>query len=138
MGTSSLVTALVLGVGLSAITNTDGAHSLARRLKLSTRSGHPGEWFGAFYDCRRYVVLQLKDGARIYGWPTRWPSEAAAGHFFMTDVVRVAGGETQALPELDGILIAANDVSSVEFVKPPSGVLNDQAISPEPCNSTTT
>lgn len=135
---ASLVTALLLGVGVSAIANTDGVHSLARRLKLSTRSGHPGEWFGAFYDCRRYVVLQLRDGTRIYGWPTRWPSESNTGHFFMTDVVRVVGGETQILPELDGILIAANDVSSVEFVKPPPGVLNDQATAPEPCDPTTT
>ncbi len=132
---SSLLTALVLGIGFSALTNIDGIHALARRLKLSTRSGHPGEWYGAFCDFPRYVVLQLKDGARIYGWPSRWPSDAANGHFFITDVTRQANGQTQVLPELDGILIDAKDVTSVEFVKPPQEPNHAQSPAAPPINS---
>lgn len=117
---ASLLSALALGISFSAISNNDGAHGLARKLKLSTRSGHPGEWYGAFCDFPRFIVLQMKDGTRIYGWPSRWPSDPSNGHFFVSDVTRQANGETQSLAELEGILIDAKDVSAVEFVKQPS------------------
>ncbi|MDA8444953.1 DUF6338 family protein [Paracidovorax valerianellae] len=130
---ASMATAILLGVGVSTLTNTDGIHALARKLGLSKRSGHPGEWFGAFCDCPRYVVLQLKDGSRIYGWPSRWPSESSNGHFFITDVTRQANGETQVLVQLEGILIDAKDVASVEFVKEPE---TNDGQAPSTCDPT--
>jgi hypothetical protein len=134
---SSLLTALVLGLGVSALTNTDKIHVLARKLKLSTRSGHPSEWFGAFCELQRYIVLQLKDGTRIYGWPTMWPSDATNGHFFVTDVTRYANHQTQPLPELEGVLIDAKDVASVEFVKPPQEPNHAQSADASPLGSAT-
>lgn len=122
----SLATAVVFGIGVSALTNVDGFHALARKLKLSTRSGHPGEWHAAFCDHVCYVVLHLKDGTRLYGWPSRWPSESSNGHFFIKDVTRQANGETQLLTEIEGILIDVKDVASVEFVKKPE-TTHDQA-----------
>lgn len=116
---ASLATAVVFGICISALTNIDAFHALARKLKLSTRSGHPGEWHAAFCDHPCYVVLQLKDGTRLYGWPSRWPSESSTGHFFIENVTRVANDVTHELSELQGILVDAKDVASVEFVKQP-------------------
>lgn len=115
----SLVTAIALGLGLSASVNADAFHRWVREKGISKRSGHPCEWFGIFSEYPRYVVLQLKDGTRIYGWPTVWPSEYDRGHFFMTRVQRTVGDVDQDLDSLDGLLVDVRDVSSVEFVKPP-------------------
>lgn len=122
---SSMVTALVLGVGMSASVNADAFHRWMREAGISKRSGHPCEWFGIFSEYQRYVVLQLKDGTRIYGWPKVWPSEYARGHFFITNVLRSVGDQEQELDTLDGLLVDVHDVSSVEFVKPPENV-NDK------------
>jgi len=119
---ASLLTALVIGLALSACINADAFHGWSRRLGISSRSGHPCEWFGIFSEYQRYVVLQLKDGTRIYGWPKVWPSEYDKGHFFMTSAMRTVGEVTQELDALEGILVDVRDVSSVEFVKPPEGV----------------
>jgi Family of unknown function (DUF6338) len=116
---ASLVTALALGIAMSAITNADAFHGLIRKYGISKRSGHPCEWFGIFSDYPRYVVLHLKDGNRIYGWPKVWPSEYDKGHFFLTSAMRMLEEENQELDALDGILIDVRDVSSVEFVKLP-------------------
>lgn len=117
--TASLLTALALGVAVSAAVNWDAFHRLVRRLGISKRSGHPCEWFGIFADYPRYVVLQLKDGTRIYGWPNVWPSEYDKGHFFITSAMRSVGEVDQELDALDGILIDVRDVASVEFMKLP-------------------
>lgn len=116
---AAIFSALFLGVGIAWGTNVDGFHRLARKFKITSRTGHPCEWFGIFADYPRFVVLQLKDGTRIFGWPKVWPSEAKNGHFFMTDAVRVVDGEEQELSSLEGILIDVRDVSSVEFAKKP-------------------
>lgn len=116
---ASLTSALLLGVAMAACVNADAFHRLVRRLKISSRSSHPCEWFGIFAEYQRYVVLQLKDGTRIYGWPKVWPSEYDKGHFFITSATRTVEEVTQELDALDGILIDAREVSSVEFVKPP-------------------
>jgi hypothetical protein len=122
---------------MSILVNADGVHVLARKWKISTRSGHPSEWFGAFCDHRCYIVLHLKDGTRLYGWPSKWPSDASAGHFFLTDVVRIAHGIEQPLPMLNGILIDVKDVSSVEFVRQSQETTDDQANQPtEPAKPT--
>lgn len=113
----SLCTALILGIALSACVNADTFHSMLRRLGLSNRSAHPCEWFGIFTKYQRYVVLQLKDGTRIFGWPQIWPSEPDKGHFFLTRAMRVVGDEAQDLDALEGVLVDASEVSSVEFVK---------------------
>ena len=123
---ASLITALGLGMILSVVTNTDSAHRLARKLKMSSRSGHPGEWYGAFCDFRCHIVLNLKDGEWIYGWPLRWPSDSSNGHFLLDQVSRGVDDVTQELPQLYGVLIAAKDVVSIEFVRPSPELNNEQ------------
>jgi len=125
---ASLLTALALGFLISAVVNGDAFHRLIRKLGVSTRSGHPCEWFGIFAEYPRYVVLQLKDGTRIYGWPKVWPSEYDRGHFFITSVMRSVGEVDQDLDALEGILIDARDVVSVEFMKPPEEANGQAAV----------
>lgn len=116
---SSMLTALLVGLVLSACVNADAFHRLTRRLGISHRTGHPCEWFGIFSEHPRYVALQLRDGSRVFGWPKVWPSEPANGHFFITSATRTVDDIEQDLDHLDGILIDAKDVSWVEFVKKP-------------------
>ena len=126
--TASLLTALALGVAVSATVNGDAFHRLVRKLGISKRSGHPCEWFGIFAEYPRYVVLQLKNGTRIYGWPNVWPSEYDKGHFFITSAMRSVGEVDQELDALDGILIDARDVASVEFMKLPEEANGEAAV----------
>ena len=113
---ASLLTAVLLGLLFATLNNADTLHLLARKFGLSTRSGYPSEWFAAFYTCTSHIVLQCKDGTRIFGWPLRWPSDKN-GHFYIINSMREVDGEQQDLLHLHGVLIAASDVTFVEFVK---------------------
>jgi hypothetical protein len=86
----SLLWAIVFGVAFAGIVNNDVIHDWLRQRdwllrKITTpkmegkwawthRTSHPSEWFSAFSNHnRRYVILHLKDGRRLFGWPDEWP-----------------------------------------------------------------
>ena len=100
--------------------NHDTMHGILRRLGITKETSYPSEWYSTFWrlnDC--YVVLHLKGERRLYGWPEEWPSQPDRGHF------RISEGEWLGNDENDGvsttgvsaILISANDVEMVEFIK---------------------
>lgn len=117
----SLLIALLLGFGIAAVSRQDVMHALARRCGLSRRTGHPNEHYAAFAERACWVVLQLKDGTRLFGWPLRWPTEADKGHYLLEKVERSYIDRPDESPQdlivLDSILVPAIDVQFVEFVK---------------------
>ena len=114
----SLLLALLIGTGLAYATNTDAIHGRLRKFGFTTRTSHPSEWFYVFSEKVRFVILHLKDGRRLYGWPKEWPIEPSAGQFYiMLPAWIMDDGNQIELNELDGILIKATDVQWVEFLK---------------------
>ena len=118
------VLAVLISVMLALTTvywsNNDTMHGILRRLCITKETSYPSEWYSTFWrlnDC--YVVLHLKGERRLYGWPEEWPSQPDRGHF------RISEGEWLGNDENDGvsttgisaILISANDVEMVEFIK---------------------
>ncbi|MFZ2629177.1 MAG: DUF6338 family protein, partial [Rugosibacter sp.] len=77
---TSVAIAVVLGILLSFFMTNDAFFSLARRLRLTSRTPYPSEWYGAFSTKPRYVVLHLEGSRRISGYPIEWPTEPTSGH----------------------------------------------------------
>lgn len=116
----SLLSAIVLGVGIAYTANTDGFHRLLREKGISKRSAHPSEWCGVLSDYARYVVLHLKDDRRLYGWPQVWPSDPEKGHFFIILPSWIdKDGMEHPVDGVEGMLINATDVKWVEFLTEP-------------------
>jgi len=114
----SLLIALVLGAIFAYLVNADVLHHYLRKLKLTTRTSHPSEWFYVFSEKVTFVILNLKDGRRLYGWPKEWPLEPDKGQFYiMLPAWILEDGSQLDLPELDGVLIRADDVKWVEFLR---------------------
>lgn len=114
----SLVLALLLGVLVAYFTNKDSFHKLLRRWGFTSRTSHPSEWFGAFTDHVTYIILHLRDGRRLYGWPKEWPIDPKQGQFYI-QVPSWIDDDANAidLPQLDGILVQVKDVEWVEFMR---------------------
>lgn len=116
--TSTLV-ALCLGLLLSFYMRNDSFFRLARRLRLTTRTPYPTEWYGAFATRQLYVVLHLTGGRRISGYPVEWPTEPAAGHFRLTNAAWIDDKNLEEpLDSDESILVEAKQVEMVEFLKP--------------------
>jgi len=116
-GLTSLILAIGLGVILAYFTNTDFVHKWFRKIGFTTRTSHPSEWYCVLSEKVTFVVLHLKDGRRLYGWPKEWPVESDKGQFYIMLPSWISDdGKQIDLPQLDGVLISANDVRWVEFL----------------------
>lgn len=117
-GLTSLSLAIILGVILAYFTNTDSAHKWLRKIGFTTRTSHPSEWYCVLSEKVTFVILHLRDGRRLYGWPKEWPVEADKGQFYIMLPSWIKSDGTQIdLPQLDGVLVSASDVRWVEFIE---------------------
>ena len=115
---TSTIVALALGLLLSYYMRNDAFFRFARRLKLTSRTPFPSEWYGAFARRPRYVVLHLSGSRRISGYPSEWPTEPTAGHFRLTNAAWLDDQNRETPLEADeSILIEAKQVEMVEFLK---------------------
>ena len=113
----SFVLAVVVGALIAYFTNNDSFHKKLRDFGFTSRTSHPSEWFCAFTDHITYVILHLKDGRRLYGWPKEWPIDPDRGQFYI-QVPSWIDDDAKAidLTALDGILVHVKDVEWVEFM----------------------
>ena len=114
----SFVLAITLGSLVAYFTNNDSFHKRLRRIGFTSRTSHPSEWFCAFTEHVTYVILHLKDGRRLYGWPKEWPVDPQQGQFYVQVPSWIDENASAIdLPQLDGILVHVKDVEWVEFMR---------------------
>lgn len=115
---TSFVLAVAVGAALAYLTNKDWLHSRLRALGFTSKTSHPSEWYCVFDRERAYVILQLRDGRRLYGWPKEWSNTPEEGQLYIQMPAWLDdGGAPIELPQLDGILIHSKDVQWVEFTR---------------------
>lgn len=110
--------AAALGLGLAYASNHDYLYGIARRLGLTSRASYP-EWIYAFRKrAGRSVVLTLLDGRRLYGYPSVWPTDPAAGHFLITHPCWMNDdNQWVEMPGIESYLVSNSDVFLVEFLE---------------------
>lgn len=123
------VLAVSISVMLALMTvywsNNDTMHGILRRLGITKETSYPSEWYSTFWrlnDC--YVVLHLKGERRLYGWPEEWPSQPDRGHFRISENQWLTENDENdgvSATGVSAILIPANDVEMVEFIKSVDG-----------------
>jgi hypothetical protein len=113
----SAVIAVLLGFVSCHVASSDKLHSLLRKLKITTQTSYPCEWYSAFSSRPRFVVLHLLDDKRLYGWPIEWPSAPTRGQFVIENPswLDSEGEESQTGAEV--IVIDASNVQWVEFTQ---------------------
>jgi hypothetical protein len=112
---AAVISALTIGLVVATTANHDLVHVVLRKLRVTHRTSHPSEWFGAFSETSQTVVLHLKDETQVHGWPSMWPSHAERGHFFITGATRRARGTDIVTSSHEALMINVVDVTLVEF-----------------------
>lgn len=121
--------AILLGFILATTSNSDFFHSWLRKLRLSSRSAHPSEWFAILKANPAYMVFHLKDERRLVGYPLVWPSDHEKGHFFITNCrwlldesnevnsPDTGDADYREVDYAEGILMNSSDVKMIEILK---------------------
>lgn len=113
---ASTITGLLIGLIFSFCANHDTFHSVARKFGITKETSYASQWFSAFRKNVTYVVLQLNDERRLYGWPREWPSTRKEGQFIMQDVSWLTKDGEQPISGVSSIVIEVGDVKWVEFM----------------------
>lgn len=116
-----ILLAIPLGLLFVWMANRDIFHGLARKCKLTGRTSYPSEWYAAFIRERRWVILNLGEGRRLYGWPEEWPDQSDKGHFLIDQPEWVmADGSRVPILQTSKYMVPAADVKQVEFLTLPA------------------
>jgi hypothetical protein len=125
------VVAVLFGCLTSWCANNDWFHSLLRKWKLTREVSYPSNWCAALSETKYewYVVLHLKGGKRLYGFPDLWPNRHDAGHFIISQPAWfLDDGQIIELVQLQRMFINAEDVTMVEQYKKATPGLTDEQI----------
>ncbi|MDR2446243.1 MAG: DUF6338 family protein, partial [Treponema sp.] len=118
---SSISIALIIGLAWSCLYNNDILHKWLRKWKITNQTSYPSEWYGTFTETQKYIVLKLKDGRRIMGWPAEWPNSPQQGHFVLEQAKWIIDNDGKAdiipLETVDKIMIDTANVEMVTFLK---------------------
>ena len=111
------VLSLGIPVILSLFITNDLHMKLARFLRISRRTARSSVWFDVFYDIRKHIIINLKDGRRIYGWPQYYSNDPESPYIFLFKPCWIQGEKFIDL-DIEGILITPEEkIESIEFLK---------------------
>lgn len=111
------INALLLGLLISWCANQDWLHDKLRRLRLTANTSYPSQWFSAFKRNDRYVILDMKGGRRLRGWPMEWPDSPDDGQFQICNASWILDDGTLVdLNAAECLLIPSAEVEIVEFL----------------------
>jgi hypothetical protein len=142
----SLVVAVLLGMIFVKFANNNCVHNWLRtwgwyeriqakgkcfkwlpNWEWTSRTSYPSEWFSTFTREKRWIVLHLMDGRRLYGWPEEWPDQPERGHFVMEQPEwLLPDGRRASLEQVSKLLVPSSKVEMIEFVKFADEITVDQ------------
>jgi hypothetical protein len=111
------VVAIVMACIFGWAFNSGCIMELARKLRLTTKTGRMSLWADVFATQRRYVIVNLSDGRRIFGWPMFTSDTSEEGTLYLYDPAWVDDGKYIEL-DIHGLFLVKKDyIESIEFTK---------------------
>lgn len=112
-----LVAASIAGAGAGEFTRHRDRKRRANRSKPEKAQSDPMRWGAMFRGERKHLMLQMKDGRTIVGWPEGWPHDHQNGHFLLANP-RVLGEKVGAFGYSSvATIIPAADVNLIRFLR---------------------
>lgn len=113
--------ALAIGVGFAAEINHEWLLGfLNNQIHLTRKTAKPSTWNETWSHARKFVVVHLDDGRRIYGWPTFYSDSPEERALFLEDASWLDDDNNlinEAAP-ISVLLDKHSGIKLVEFLEP--------------------
>ncbi len=122
-----LVIAVITGLLIGYCKSKDWHMELARKFGLTRTTARPSVWLDIFQDkysggTGPYVIVFLKDGRRIYGWPEYYANEYSNGPILFLTKAEWLYNDGEQEKEIQipdpGILINGSQIIHIQFYRP--------------------
>ncbi|WP_157745483.1 DUF6338 family protein [Thiohalobacter thiocyanaticus] len=111
----------------------DHVHKVLRKLKITTKTSRANTWNDTFQTQDRYVIVTLKDGRRIRGYPTMFSTDPEEGFVYLYNPAWVNDNKSD-IEEPDyiesnchGFLVNRDNLDLLEFTLDPGETLTAKA-----------
>lgn len=75
---------LILPLGLGVLITHDYLFRILDKLGVTRRTGRASVWLDVFVEQRRCVIVDFKDGRRLFGWPEFYSDDINEGMLFLS------------------------------------------------------
>jgi hypothetical protein len=99
----------------------DHIHTLLRKLKITTKTSRANTWNDAFLTQNRHIVVTLKDGRRVRGYPTMFSTDPNEGFIYLfnpawiNDAKASEGDSDYIESNCHGFLLNRENIDLIEF-----------------------
>ena len=121
----SLIAVIVIPVAVGFVYFNDHVHTLLRKLKITSKTSRSNTWNDAFITQDRHVIVTLKDGRRIRGYPIMISDNPEEGFIYLYNPAWVNDEKTdEAEPDYyesncHGFLLNRDNIDLIEFTLDP-------------------
>jgi hypothetical protein len=117
----SIVTIVLLSViypiFLGYLNKFDLLHRFFRIIRVTNRTGRDSIWLDVFYDLKRTVIVHMKDGRRLLGWPQYFSNKVGPAFLYLIKPSWIDKEGKYIDLDIDGVfLIDHENVSHIEFM----------------------
>ncbi len=108
----------------------DYVHVVLRKLRITTKTSRANTWNDAFLTQNRYVIITMKDGSRIRGYPTMFSTDPDEGYVYLYNPAWV-NDDKEVNEDVDyiesnchGFLLNRENIDLIEFTLDPGETLD--------------
>jgi hypothetical protein len=110
--TLSVLFPLVLGFFVV----TDIHMIILRKIKITNKTSRDTAWLDVFTEQKRYIIVNLTDGRRIFGWPMYYSNSPEDGLLYLYDAAWINNDGEYVELDIHGLFLVKKDnMESIEF-----------------------
>lgn len=110
------ILSLMLPILLGFLSTTDIHMKLLRKLKITNKTARETVWLDVFTEQKRYVIVNLFDGRRIFGWPMYYSNNPEEGCLYLYNAAWINDEGKYINLKIHGLFLVKKDnIESVEF-----------------------
>lgn len=110
------VLSIILPILLGFLSTTDMHMKLLRKLKITNKTARETVWLDVFTEQKRYVIVNLADGRRVFGWPMYYSNNPEEGCLYLYNAAWIDDEGKYIDLKIHGLfLVKRNNIESIEF-----------------------
>lgn len=106
---------VLLSMILGLLSTTDVHMKILRKLRITDKTARETVWLDVFTEQKRYVIVNLSDGRRVFGWPMYYSNEQEDGFLYLYNAAWVQGSSYIDLNIHGLFLVKKGNIDSIEF-----------------------
>jgi hypothetical protein len=111
-----IILSIILPLVLGYFATTDKHMSCLRWLRITDKTGRETAWLDIFTEQKKYVVVNLADGRRVFGWPMCYSNTPEEGLLYLQNPSWITRDGKYVELKIHGLfLVKANNIDSIEF-----------------------